>query len=225
MRLTIIIVLGLLAPVGICLGQNQDQGAGESETQKRFCRYSFYPEGGAPSFKPALEWGLAHFEELEEILNNSQLAYCWYDAAMVVGASGTMRAVRLLEKFFSEGEGPLTESEFDGKFGAMLGLGWAANRFGLPTDAASFEATRYLIFLSRGNSPVGWVTPYPHVETWVHITRTAFRALGLTGKSSARASISNNPVCKLVNFKANCESGLDLIKRTQKEGLDKIYPQ
>jgi len=182
-----------------------------------------------------------HVKALQGILNDDGKRHCWYNAAMAMGAEGSLESVQFLEEFVLKGSGKLKPEEYDGKGGAILALGWAANSTGRKNTQGSNEAFRYLKtaidFHQAPWAKLGWISPFHADGSSLRkdLTGRAIEALGLSGRNEAHDLLEQSVYCRdefvLTNgttkekniLQSTCKAALELIPRA-KAGLGKMYP-
>lgn len=190
---------------------------------------------GAVPFQAAQSLGEKHVAQLRELLRDDKKEACWYGVAMSLGAIGTKNAVEILEGFIVSGKGKLTPDAFEGKSGALLALGWAANPVNSDKNARDAAFSYLTAAIDLGRSPLvklPWSSPY-HSDPkalFKSLAGQAIEALGLSGTDSAKNLLVNSAYCKqdLLGTEKNilrstCNAAVTLIEQT-KHGLAKMYP-
>lgn len=166
-----------------------------------------------------------HVKVLIEMLRDERKAGCWYNAVMTLGAIGTKEAVSELTSFVARGgEVKLSQAEFNGKTGAILALGWAANT--AKTGSGNKEALDYLIkvIVDSESGPlkhIHWKPPVP-LDVHAYLIGEALHALGLSGSEVGGKVLGSTPRCNEAAFKGDCDDALNLLDRA-KNGLEDIY--
>jgi hypothetical protein len=191
--------------------------------------------GGAPKFAraKALVSNPDNYPKVEAILDKPELSACWYNAAMTLGASGTQRAVDRLIKLLEQGEGKISLDEYEAKFGAALGLGWAANKSAAPSEAETSGAKAAMEYIVNLTNPekasllerFHYTSPFHATSQDMRrsILNDAFMAMGLSGNRETLGSLKGNAYCAQPGLSGTCEDVPRLAERADGK-LDILYP-